>query len=285
MTEENKTDAQGQASGGKKTSNHILIRGNLAGDIEFNDMGEGRQAARFRVVSAEPYKDDKSDEWKERAPEFTNVNVTNQAHVKQLQDAVEAGMGKGKQIAVKGAIDHRSYEKRDGSKGYETVVVPTGATGLVTSFEDKDYRKDNKAEIVGFMAEEPNFGQTASGSEFMNMVLLTDRGVKQEDGSWNNVTTRHAMTSYNPKQIAAAKAAAETGELGTGALVEVTGRLQTRVSEKDGVKRYFPEIAMRGGEAGLKIHQASKAFEAAKADEKSASKKGKNKKDDTEIPF
>lgn len=291
MTDENTTpaDTEGNASGGKKTQNNIELRGNLAGDITFTDMGEGRRAARFSVATAESYKDRESGEWKNRAAEFTTVNVTNQAQVKDLEAAAEKGLGKGKQIAIEGSIRHRTFEKAGGEKGYATEVVPrNGQTAVKTEFAERDYRQVNRANIRGYVADEPVVGETKSGGKFLNMTLATDYGVKQEDGSFKSVTTYHRMTSYSPKQIEAAEKAIASGDLGTGALVEVMGRQQTRVAETNGEKKYFPEIAMRGGDDGLKIIEASKAKRQEKAAEETAKPKGKGKgkkKDDPEIPF
>mgnify|MGYP000285957223 CR=1 FL=1 len=275
MSEENKTS-------GKKTSNTFELRGNISQEPIVNDLSDGKKAVRLSVATNESYKKEDGT-WGQMKPEYTRVNVTQPAQVKQILDAMareDSPLKVGSQFAVTGALRKTSYEK-DGQKRYASELVPTTKKGaVVTEFEPGDYKNINKVEMTGFVANEPEIRKARDGKEFLTMSVATDYGYKDKEGGFKNVTNYTDVTSFQPKAVEAAKAKIETGELGKGSLVSVMGRFQER---QDGEKRYM-NLQMKGGAEKFKVLEASKANREAAAEEKKAKKKGRDDIGD-EMPF
>jgi single-strand DNA-binding protein len=272
--------SENNSNGGKKTSNVFELRGNIAQDPVVSELGDGKKAVRLSVATNESYKKEDGT-WGQMKPEYTRVNVTQPAQVKQILDAMEREdnpLKKGSQFAVKGALRKSSYEK-DGEKRYASELVPTTKKGaVVTEFEQGDYKNINKVELTGFVADEPQIRTTKDGKEFLTMSVATDYGYKDQEGGFKNVTNYTDVTSFQPKAIEAARAKIESGELGKGSLVSVMGRYQER---QEGDKRYM-NLQMKGGAEKFKVLEESKANREAAAAAKKAKSAGK---DEDEMPF
>lgn len=65
--------------------------------------------------------------------------------------------------------------------------------------------------------------------------LATTRGIKRQDGSYENKTTWHQVTAFNfTKSV--------TDHLKKGAKIYVEGRQENSSYEKDGVTKYTSEV-------------------------------------------
>lgn len=121
----------------------------------------------------------------------------------------------------------------------------------------------NRVELMGRLAADPELKHTPNGTAVCKLRIATDRSYKQGD-EWKKETEFTSVTVW-------AKDAEHCGEkLHKGSFFHVvSGRLQTRNYDKDGVKRYVTEvvaneIAFPDGWAGDKkseptTHEKAKA--------------------------
>jgi single-stranded DNA-binding protein len=290
---EDKQNEEGKKSSNKKTSNEIEIRGNIA-SISNNDMGDGKTAYRISVATADSYHDGK--EWKQRKPEFTNINITNQAQVAKISAAMalegDNQLKVGSQFGVEGFIKRRSFEK-DGETKYVTEVTPrTGESAITTSFDS--YKNVNDGKLQGYVSGDPVFGETANGKEFVNFSVATDFGFKKKpkegesasEAGYGKETTFTEIKSYSPKIVAAAKENAEKGEFGVGSLVNISGRLTNETfTRADGTKGYSSSVMMSSQNGLIKIIEPSTAKKEADKVNEAATKNPASTGRDQEVPF
>ena len=104
----------------------------------------------------------------------------------------------------------------------------------------------NKVMIVGNLTKDPELKQLPSGSSVANFSVATNRtwkdsnGAKQEDVEYHNIVIFGKM----------AETVAQYMRKGSQLMIE--GRLQTKMWEKDGVKKYRTEIVAESVQFGSK---------------------------------
>ena len=94
----------------------------------------------------------------------------------------------------------------------------------------------NRVEILGRLGVDPDIKYTPSGKAVCKLKIATDRRVKNGD-SYKDETEWHQVTLWDKDAEAAGR------QLKKGSHFHViSGRLQTRMWEKDGQKHYTTEI-------------------------------------------
>lgn len=95
----------------------------------------------------------------------------------------------------------------------------------------------NKAEIIGLLGNDPEIKYTNNGTAIANLSVATNDG-------WKDKATGQQQERTEWHRVVAFKHLAET--MGTylkkGSKVYISGRIQTRSWEKDGITRYSTEI-------------------------------------------
>ncbi len=98
----------------------------------------------------------------------------------------------------------------------------------------------NKAIILGNLGGDPDVRQTQSGLSVASLNVATTHGVKQNDGTWQDVTEWHRITVWGNQADLCKRF------LSKGSKVYIEGRLQTRKwQDKTGNDRYTTEIVAR----------------------------------------
>lgn len=97
-------------------SNSVQLIGNLGRDAEFKQTESGKKLAKVSIATKDIYKDKKGEK---------NVEVQwhNLIGWDRVAEGMEVYFKKGKSVAVKGKLVHRSYEDKNGQKRYMTEVV------------------------------------------------------------------------------------------------------------------------------------------------------------------
>ncbi len=133
--------------------NEVTIIGNITRDLELRALPSGMNVASFSVATNRVYKD--RDGKKVEQTDFHNVVVFG-----RQADTCAQYLKKGSQVLVKGRLQTRSWEGKDGEKKYRTEIVadrvqfgnkPRGASGDNRSEADKrfdDHRSDDEKEGV-----------------------------------------------------------------------------------------------------------------------------------------
>src|SRR5690625_224512 len=94
----------------------------------------------------------------------------------------------------------------------------------------------NSATIIGRLGQDPQVRYTQSNTAVANLSVATSERYKDRDGEYQEKTTWHDVTVWGRK----AEVAQEY--LKKGSLVHITGPIEKREWEKDGVKRVSTEI-------------------------------------------
>ena len=120
----------------------------------------------------------------------------------------------------------------------------------------------NKVLLIGHLGADPEVRYSASGAAITNVRLATSESYKDKSGEKVEKTEWHRVVFFG-------KMAEIAGQyLVKGSHVYVEGRIQTRVWDKDGEKRYSTEIV---GERMQMLGRASSGG-SAPADDRGAEK-------------
>ncbi|MBE5791645.1 MAG: single-stranded DNA-binding protein [Clostridiales bacterium] len=95
--------------------NDVTLIGHLATDPELISIQSGRGKCTFRLATEREYIDSHTGK---READFHNIVVWG-----QLASLCTRFLNKGRQCAVKGSIQYRSYNAQDGSKRYITEIL------------------------------------------------------------------------------------------------------------------------------------------------------------------
>lgn len=95
--------------------NEVVLCGNLGRDAEVKYTQSGASVANFSVATTRSWKDKQSGEFKEET-NWTNC-------VFWGSEKVAALLKKGTKVTLKGRLQTRSYEDKEGKKVYVTEVV------------------------------------------------------------------------------------------------------------------------------------------------------------------
>ncbi|KAA3624017.1 MAG: single-stranded DNA-binding protein [Bacteroidetes bacterium] len=96
--------------------NNVQLIGNLGRDVEFKQLDNGNAIARVTLATKEIHK--KMDGNKHVETQWHNL--VGWGKVAEIMNVL---LKKGKEVAVKGKLTHRSYDDKNGNKRYRSEVV------------------------------------------------------------------------------------------------------------------------------------------------------------------
>lgn len=96
--------------------NRVQLIGHLGQDPEVKHLTSGSTLARFSLATSESYKNKQGERVEDT--QWHNVVVWG-----KLAEIAGEYLQKGKQIALEGKLNHRSYDDKDGNKRYVTEIV------------------------------------------------------------------------------------------------------------------------------------------------------------------
>ena len=95
--------------------NKVQLIGNLGNDPEIVNLDGGAKLAKFSIATNETYKNAKGEK-------VTDTQWHNVVAWGKTAEIVENYLTKGNEVAVEGKLTHRSYENKEGEKGYITEI-------------------------------------------------------------------------------------------------------------------------------------------------------------------
>ena len=102
--------------------------------------------------------------------------------------------------------------------------------------------QQNRAQLLGYAAEDPETRETPSGARVAKFNLATSRRWKDGDGEVQEATQFHTIIAWTRHADAAARFVEK------GALLQVEGRIEYRNFEHEGARRWVAEIVVAGPE-------------------------------------
>lgn len=136
--------------------NKVVLIGRLTQDPELRYTSNNTPVATFTLAVNRNY----TNEDGEREADFINVAVW-----KKAAESVKNYLGKGRQAAVNGRIQTRSYEDENGNKRYITEVIAEGVEFL-------DSKKESSENTNAVAEEQSNpFAEFGSSIEISNDEL------------------------------------------------------------------------------------------------------------------
>lgn len=94
----------------------VTIIGRLTGDPELRFTPSGTGVANFTVAANARFFDKQSNEWKNKPTTFWRCAAWNQGDRQRLGENVCDALKKGDSVIVRGEIECREYETREGEK-------------------------------------------------------------------------------------------------------------------------------------------------------------------------
>ena len=117
--------------------NKVILIGNLTADVELRTNDKGTSVVRATIA----INNGKDENGNERPTDFLLFYAFN-----KVAENLSKFCEKGSKIAIEGRLKNRSWDKQDGTKGYETAVYANNVTFL----------NARKSESVP-LPEEPNY--------------------------------------------------------------------------------------------------------------------------------
>ncbi|RZJ36038.1 MAG: single-stranded DNA-binding protein [Flavobacterium sp.] len=96
--------------------NKVQLIGNTGNDPEIINLESGRKLAKLTIATNESYKNEKGER-------ITDTQWHNVVAWGKTAEIIEKFVAKGKEIAIEGKLNHRSYEDKNGEKKYYTEVI------------------------------------------------------------------------------------------------------------------------------------------------------------------
>lgn len=96
--------------------NSVQLIGHLGKDVDFKELDNGGSIARASIVTKEIQKHSNG----ERIVELQWHNLVGWGKIAEIMQVL---LKKGKEVAVQGKLQHRSYEDKEGIKRYTSEVV------------------------------------------------------------------------------------------------------------------------------------------------------------------
>jgi single-strand DNA-binding protein len=96
--------------------NRVFLIGNITKDIELKSTPSGNSVASFGLATNRTWKD-KNGQKQEQAT-FHNIVAWG-----KTAEVIKQYCTKGSMIMIEGRIDNRTYDKKDGTKGYISEVI------------------------------------------------------------------------------------------------------------------------------------------------------------------
>ena len=101
--------------------NKVILIGNLTADVELRTNDKGTSVVRATVA----INNGKDENGNERPTDFLLFYAFN-----KVAENLSKFCEKGSKIAIEGRLKNRSWDKQDGTKGYETAVYANNITFL-----------------------------------------------------------------------------------------------------------------------------------------------------------
>ena len=96
--------------------NRVQLIGHLGQDPQVKQLDNGSTLARFSLATTERYKNKQGER-------ITDTQWHNVVIWGNLADLAEQYLHKGKEVALEGKLNHRSYQDKDGNQRYITEIV------------------------------------------------------------------------------------------------------------------------------------------------------------------
>jgi len=96
--------------------NKVHLIGHVGNAPEIKNLESGKKVASFSIATNDFYKDSKGE--KVQDTQWHNIIAWG-----KIADIVESYVSKGKEIALEGKLNSRSYETSEGEKRYVTEVI------------------------------------------------------------------------------------------------------------------------------------------------------------------
>jgi single-strand DNA-binding protein len=119
--------------------NEATLIGHVGKDVEVKHMQDGRPVANLSLATTETWKDKSTGEKKERT-EWHRIVIFNEG----LAKVAEAYVKKGSKIFIRGAIQTRKWQDKDGVDRYSTEIVLQQFRGELILLDSKP-TSDNPA--------------------------------------------------------------------------------------------------------------------------------------------
>lgn len=138
----------------------------------------------------------------------------------------------------------------------------------------------NKVFLIGHLTKDVELKTTPSGLSVASFSIATNKSVKKND-QWEKVAQFHNLVAWRHTAEALAKYTKK------GAKIAIVGELQTRMWEKDGVKRYATEVIVSEVEFMSQANQSGnqETSQPAPADDYSQSEPNEDEIRVENIPF
>lgn len=91
----------------------------------------------------------------------------------------------------------------------------------------------NEVRLLGRLADDPTFGTSRNGRDFMRVRVITSRSYKDDKGEWQEQTTGHSVVTFDRYRIQHGR-----DRLRKGMLVYVEGENTESRREQDGQTIY-----------------------------------------------
>ena len=100
----------------KSLRNKVQLIGNLGADPEIVSLDSGKLRAKFSIATNETYKNDNGEK-------ITDTQWHNVVAWGKYAEIVKKYVKKGKEVAIEGRLNLRSYETKESEKRYITVIT------------------------------------------------------------------------------------------------------------------------------------------------------------------
>lgn len=100
----------------KSLRNKVQLIGNLGADPEIVSLDSGKLRAKFSIATSETYKNDNGEK-------ITDTQWHNVVAWGKYAEIVKKHVKKGKEVAIEGRLNLRSYETKESEKRYITVIT------------------------------------------------------------------------------------------------------------------------------------------------------------------
>ena len=96
----------------------------------------------------------------------------------------------------------------------------------------------NRVILVGRLGTDPEIKATSKGDEFANFSLATSKKIKTKDGTWQEKTTWHKITTFDPNLTQTIK-----NYVSKGTMLYIEGQIDvSQYTDSNGNKRYNTSI-------------------------------------------
>ena len=96
--------------------NFVHLIGHVGNDIQLRAFESGRKKATFSLATSDSYKDSNNEY-------ITNTQWHNLVAWGKTAELISTLISKGDQLVIKGSINYRSYQNKDGNTRYITEIL------------------------------------------------------------------------------------------------------------------------------------------------------------------